>query len=127
MLMKRKNGAAKGAHLARSLAGASGGAIDRRTFFRRSGMAAGGLAAMPLMGATTVRKAEAQTAASGLKIAKSVCTHCSVGCTVIAEVENLYTLGELDPEAIHTSGIFVDAVVRADVEYCMLREEKFNG
>lgn len=46
---------------------------------------------------------------------------------VIAEVENLYTLGELDPEAIHTSGIFVDAVVRADVEYCMLREEKFNG
>jgi acetate CoA/acetoacetate CoA-transferase alpha subunit len=46
---------------------------------------------------------------------------------VIAEVENLYTLGELDPEAIHTSGIFVDAVVRANVEYCTLREEKFNG
>jgi len=94
MLMKRKNGAAKGAHLARSLAGASGGAIDRRTFFRRSGMAAGGLAAMPLMGATTVRKAEAQTAASGLKIAKSVCTHCSVGCTVIAEVENGVWIGQ---------------------------------
>lgn len=45
----------------------------------------------------------------------------------IAEVENLYTLGELDPEAIHTSGIFVDAVVRANIEYCTLREEKFNG
>ena len=42
---------------------------------------------------------------------------------VIAEVENLYTMGELDPEGIHTSGIFVDAVVRADIEYCTLREE----
>ena len=37
----------------------------------------------------------------------------------IAEVENLYTLGELDPNAIHTSGIFVDAVVR--VEHRLLR------
>ena len=46
---------------------------------------------------------------------------------VIAEVENLYTLGELDPNAIHTSGIFVDAVVRSNVEYCTLREEAFNG
>jgi len=46
---------------------------------------------------------------------------------VIAEVENLYTIGELDPEGIHTSGIFVDAVVRANTEYCVLREEKFNG
>jgi len=45
----------------------------------------------------------------------------------IAEVENLYTLGELDPNAIHTSGIFVDAVVRSNVEYCTIREEKFNG
>jgi acetate CoA/acetoacetate CoA-transferase alpha subunit len=41
---------------------------------------------------------------------------------VIAEVENLYTMGELDPEAIHTSGIFVDAVVRANVSYCTVRE-----
>lgn len=45
---------------------------------------------------------------------------------VIAEVENLYTLGELDSNAIHTSGIFVDAVVRADIDYCVLREEKFS-
>jgi acetate CoA/acetoacetate CoA-transferase alpha subunit len=45
----------------------------------------------------------------------------------IAEVENLYTLGELDPNAIHTSGIFVDAVVRANIEYCTLREETPNN
>ena len=46
---------------------------------------------------------------------------------VIAEVENLYVMGELDPNAIHTSGIFVDAVVRADIDYCVMREEAFNG
>ena len=45
----------------------------------------------------------------------------------IAEVENLYTLGELDPNAIHTSGIFVNAVVRSNVEYCTLREEKLDA
>ena len=36
---------------------------------------------------------------------------------VIAEVENLYGLGELDPNQIHTSGIFVDAVVRTELLY----------
>jgi acetate CoA/acetoacetate CoA-transferase alpha subunit len=45
----------------------------------------------------------------------------------IAEVENLYTLGELDPNAIHTPGIFVNAVVRANIEYCTLREEVLNN
>ena len=44
----------------------------------------------------------------------------------IAEIEDLYTLGELDPNAIHTSGIFVDAVVRSNVEYCTIREERFH-
>jgi acetate CoA/acetoacetate CoA-transferase alpha subunit len=33
---------------------------------------------------------------------------------VIAEVEHVYSVGELDPEKIHTCGIFVDAVVCAD-------------
>ena len=46
---------------------------------------------------------------------------------VIAEVENLYTLGELDPNAIHTPGIFVDAVVRANIDYCVLREEEYDN
>ncbi len=42
---------------------------------------------------------------------------------VIAEVEDLYCLGELHPEHIHTSGIYVHAVVRANIEYCTLREK----
>ena len=46
---------------------------------------------------------------------------------VIAEVENLYMLGEIDPNAIHTSGIFVDAVVRANIDYCVMREEVLNN
>ncbi len=46
---------------------------------------------------------------------------------VIAEVEDLYTLGELDTNSIHTSGIFVDAVVRSNTSYCTLREEALNG
>ncbi|MCX6373121.1 MAG: CoA transferase subunit A [Actinobacteria bacterium] len=45
---------------------------------------------------------------------------------VIAEVENLCCLGELDPNHVHTSGIFVDAVVRANIDYCVLREEAIN-
>ncbi len=36
-----------------------------------------------------VKKAEAASAATGnVTLVKSVCTHCSVGCTVIAEVQN---------------------------------------
>jgi len=46
---------------------------------------------------------------------------------VVAEVEDLYTLGELDTNSIHTPGIFIDAVVRADVGYCTRRDEVFHG
>ena len=46
---------------------------------------------------------------------------------VVAEVEDPYTLGELDTNSIHTPGIFIDAVVRADVDYCMLRDEVHHG
>ena len=42
-----------------------------------------------------VTKARAQTQAAGaIKQVKSVCTHCSVGCTVIAEVENGVWIGQ---------------------------------
>ena len=40
---------------------------------------------------------------------------------VIAEVEHAYSVGELDPEKVHAPGVFVDAVVRADVSYCGVR------
>src|SRR5690606_10539372 len=41
-----------------------------------------------------VRKAEAQTSNGKVEIRKSVCTHCSVGCTVLAEVQNGVWMGQ---------------------------------
>ena len=62
--------------------------VDRRSFLRGSGLAIGGLAAIATTGGR-VGRAEAQAGAMGnVEIRKSVCTHCSVGCTVLAEVEN---------------------------------------
>ena len=62
--------------------------VDRRSFLRGSGLAIGGLAAIATT-AGRVGRAEAQAGAMGnVEIKKSVCTHCSVGCTVVAEVQN---------------------------------------
>ncbi len=66
------------------------GVIDRRTFLHRSGVTAGGLGAAALLPIGMSRKAQADTgeAAGSAKRIKTVCTHCSVGCGIIAEVEN---------------------------------------
>jgi formate dehydrogenase major subunit len=79
---------ANGPRLSKAVAGIAGSAIDRRTVLTRSGLTAGGVAAASLpLG--MVKKAEAASAATGeVNIVKSVCTHCSVGCTVMAEVQN---------------------------------------
>ncbi|WP_298917210.1 formate dehydrogenase subunit alpha [uncultured Roseobacter sp.] len=62
--------------------------VDRRAFLRGSGLAIGGLAAISATGGS-VTQASAQSAVDGaVQTIKSVCTHCSVGCTVIAEVAN---------------------------------------
>ncbi len=94
MLRKKSKGLVRGAQLSRTLAGVTGGAVDRRTFLRNSGLAAGGLAAAGAFTGATVRKAEAQAAAAGIEIKKSICTHCSVGCTVVAEVQNGTWIGQ---------------------------------
>ena len=96
MLIKRTNGVANGPRLSKALAGLSGGAVDRRTFLKRSGLTAGGIAAAATLSGGMVRKAEAQTVAAAAKIEtiKSVCTHCSVGCTVLAEVQDGVWIGQ---------------------------------
>ncbi|MEQ5816762.1 formate dehydrogenase subunit alpha [Marinobacter sp. NFXS11] len=61
--------------------------MDRRQFLTTSGVAVGGLAALSL----TSGRVEAAAPATGggeVVVKKSVCTHCSVGCTVEAEVQN---------------------------------------
>ncbi|MGD9846738.1 MAG: molybdopterin-dependent oxidoreductase, partial [Variibacter sp.] len=73
------------------------GGVDRRTFLRRSGIAAGGLAALGTLPLGNVRKAEAAAAGpltSGATVRKSICTHCAVGCTVTAEVLNGVWIGQ---------------------------------
>ncbi|MBT5035912.1 MAG: molybdopterin-dependent oxidoreductase, partial [Rhodospirillaceae bacterium] len=88
MLIKKQNGVANGPRLSKALSGVVGGSMDRRTFLRRSGLTAGGAAIASTMPLGTVKQASAASpAATGMAIKKSVCTHCAVGCTVIAEVD----------------------------------------
>jgi formate dehydrogenase major subunit len=67
-----------------------GESIDRRKFLKRSGIAMGAGAAAAMLAPGRVKKAHAASDAAGgeITIKKSVCTHCSVGCGVIAEVQN---------------------------------------
>ncbi len=95
MLRKKMNGVARGPRLSSALSELSGKAVDRRTFLQNSGLTIGGLAAVSTMRTGMVQKAKAQAASSAkIDIKKSVCTHCSVGCTVIAEVQNGVWIGQ---------------------------------
>jgi formate dehydrogenase major subunit len=66
------------------------GILDRRAFLRRSGLVAGGLASLGALPLAGMRKSEAAflNTEAAATIRKNMCTHCSVGCTVIAEVQN---------------------------------------
>jgi formate dehydrogenase major subunit len=97
MLIKRKSAEASRSSLTAAMAGLSSGAMDRRSFLRRSGLAAGGLAVAGSITIGSVRRAEAagaHTPSSGTSVIKNVCTHCSVGCTVRAEVVNGVWVGQ---------------------------------
>jgi formate dehydrogenase major subunit len=96
MLRKKFSGSAKSATLQQALATNAGGAIDRRSFLARSGLLTGGIALASALPVGTVKKAaaaEGERSAGATRI-KSVCTHCSVGCTVIAEVKNGVWVGQ---------------------------------
>jgi formate dehydrogenase major subunit len=64
--------------------------VDRREFLKRSGMAAGAGLALSQLPFNFIRKAKATDAKTGatVKVKRSVCTHCSVGCSVDAVVQN---------------------------------------
>ena len=94
MLRKKSKGLARSTNISRALAGVTGGAVDRRTFLRNSGLAAGGIAAGSLLTGGMVKKAEAAAGGADIEIKKSVCTHCSVGCSVIAEVQKGTWIGQ---------------------------------
>ncbi|MCC5797044.1 MAG: formate dehydrogenase subunit alpha [Methylophaga sp.] len=74
--------------------------LNRRTFLKGSGIAAGGAAFMSLLPTAMINKADAaqrrQHSYDEGEITKkrSVCTHCSVGCGVVAEVQNGVWIGQ---------------------------------
>jgi formate dehydrogenase major subunit len=97
VLIKRTERQARHGKFAAAFAEQTSGRLDRRTFLRRSGLAAGGLATLGTIGLSTIRKAVAgPPAAKGaaITIRKNICTHCSVGCTVVAEVSNGVWIGQ---------------------------------
>ena len=94
MLTKKSSGVANGPRLKKALAGVIGGSMDRRTFLKRSGVTAGGVALASVMPGGMMKQAKAQATAAKIELKKSVCTHCSVGCTVIAELDNGVWVGQ---------------------------------
>ncbi len=92
MILTRKSSqtAAAPNRLARGASAFLGKTIDRRTFLQRSGLAAGGAAALSQLPFSMMRKAEAaDTPASGkIEVKRTICTHCSVGCAIDAVVQN---------------------------------------
>jgi formate dehydrogenase major subunit len=71
--------------------GVLGSTVDRRAFLRRAGLGLGGTAVAATLPTTMIRRAEAARDIdpnAATEVRKSVCTHCSVGCGVVAEVQN---------------------------------------
>jgi len=78
--------------LASSKHGLLGVSVNRRTFLANSGLTAGGAALAVTAGPSMLKKARAADsyAKEGVptELVHSICTHCSVGCGVVAEVQN---------------------------------------
>jgi len=96
MLIKRTDGKAAKQRLASAYQGLSAGGLDRRAFLRQAGLGGAGLAALGAIPLSTMRPAEAgpMDHTKPVQRVKNICTHCSVGCTVIAEVQNGVWVGQ---------------------------------
>jgi formate dehydrogenase major subunit len=73
-----------------SLAAGGNAAISRRDFLRSSGLMAGGAVLSTTLAPSMMKKAEATAVEEGGEVEeiKTICTHCSVGCGIVAEVQN---------------------------------------
>ena len=87
MLIKRQDTKARRSSLATTVAAPK--VLDRRGFLRNSGLTAGALAGLAALPLTRVEAASGGPK-EGVPVAikTNICTHCSVGCTVKAEVQN---------------------------------------
>jgi formate dehydrogenase major subunit len=74
--------------------------VNRRVFLKGSGIAAGGAAFLSLLPPAMIQKAEASEGKrhaydeGEITKVRSVCSHCSVGCGVVAEVQNGVWVGQ---------------------------------
>ena len=94
MLRKKTNGVAVGSHVSSLLKNVASHKMDRRSFLRSTGLAVGGLAAFSMTPRSVEAAASAASGDGKTEIKKSVCTHCSVGCTVSAEVRDGVWVGQ---------------------------------
>jgi formate dehydrogenase major subunit len=97
MLIRRSERQGRRGMLASALQGVPDRGLDRRSFLRRSGLVAGSLATIGALPLTSVRQAQAgppPARGAQVTIRKSICTHCSVGCTVTAEASNGVWIGQ---------------------------------
>ena len=94
LLTKIHDGASDAASAARPrfrrIAGARLPTMDRRAFLKRSGLVAGAGAFASQIPFNLIGKADAadDSYAKKVEVKRTVCTHCSVGCSVDATVEN---------------------------------------
>jgi formate dehydrogenase major subunit len=94
LVRKTESGSSSIAH-----PGLLGKALGRRAFLRNSGLAAGAAVVAGGLPLTMVRRSEASAAsravpASQVKRVKTICGHCSVGCSTIAEVHDGIWIGQ---------------------------------
>jgi formate dehydrogenase major subunit len=97
MLIRRTERQVRRSSLADALQSQSESNFDRRAFLRRSGLVAGSIASFGALPVTSVRKAEAgppPALGAQVTIRRNICTFCSVGCTVAAEVANGVWIGQ---------------------------------
>ena len=93
MLRKTEGRRASGPRMTKIPPALGNAIIDRRQFLKRSGVVAAGASVAAAIPPGLVQRAEAAGGQS-LKTVKTVCTHCSVGCTVVAEVNNGVWIGQ---------------------------------
>ena len=92
LLTKIETGANESAPAARPRfrrhAGVKLSTMDRRTFLKRSGLVAGAGAFASQLPYGVIGKAAAKGEAGQVEVKRTVCTHCSVGCSIDAVVQN---------------------------------------
>ncbi|MCF6273529.1 MAG: formate dehydrogenase subunit alpha [Rhodobacteraceae bacterium] len=94
MLRKKTNGVARRPQRTSLLSNIAETSVNRRSFLRGSGLAVGGLASISAFGGTVAQAQTVDAVNGALQTVKSICANCSVGCTVVAEVDNGVWVGQ---------------------------------